>query len=92
MAGEISVEQLCHTCVTGSTREKDMDLDKIMKMLNGRGTVRLWPTAGQALGLSRGTTYRAAESGEIETLTFGHRKYVTTVWLARKLGLDGGGA
>jgi excisionase family DNA binding protein len=33
--------------------------------------MRLWPDAGQALGLSRNATYDAARRGEIPTIRFG---------------------
>jgi hypothetical protein len=50
----------------------------------------LWPTAGQALGLSRQTTYDLADQGEfpIEVLRIGRRRKVRTVELRRYVGLD----
>ena len=43
------------------------------------------PEAGEALGLSRESAYRAAKSGEIHTLQIGRRKVVPLAWLERKL-------
>ena len=42
---------------------------------------------GRFSHLSRGSTYTAAEKGEIETVDFGRLKRVPTAWLRRKLGL-----
>jgi excisionase family DNA binding protein len=33
--------------------------------------IPLWPDAGQALGLSKNTTYEAARAGQIPTVRFG---------------------
>jgi hypothetical protein len=46
-----------------------------------RGTVPLWPAAGQRLGLNRTMTYLAASRGEIRTLRFGRRLVVPVKWL-----------
>jgi hypothetical protein len=51
-------------------------------------TVRLWPTAGQALGLGRSSTFAAAERGEIPAFRIGGRWVVPTAGLRRKLLLD----
>ncbi len=41
-------------------------------MLKGETlAVPLWPETGQALGLSKNTTYEAAKKGEIPTVRFG---------------------
>ena len=37
-----------------------------------RVTMRLWPEAGNRLGLSRGATYAAAQRGEIPTVRVGN--------------------
>jgi hypothetical protein len=49
--------------------------------------VRLWPDAGQALGLTRNQTYDCANRGEIPTVTFGKLKRVPIGWLRRQGGL-----
>lgn len=46
------------------------------------------PTAGLFFGLGRNSSYDAARRGEIETIEFGKRKMVSTVWIRKKLGLD----
>lgn len=56
-------------------------------------TVALWPTAGRALGLSRSSTYAAAQRGEVPgLLRVGGRYLVATAALRRALALDGGHA
>jgi excisionase family DNA binding protein len=47
--------------------------------------MRLWPEAGQALGLSRNATYDAAKRGEIPTIRFGKLIKVPTAALRRML-------
>ena len=63
-------------------------MDDIRQLLNERLTVPLWPTAGKALDLKRGATYRAAAAGEIKTISIGRLKKVPTKWLREKLGLE----
>jgi hypothetical protein len=65
-----------------------MTLDEVRKMLDANATVRLWPDAGRALGLTRGQTYACANSGEIEALAFGRLRRVASPWLRKKLGLE----
>src|SRR5262245_22821812 len=50
-----------------------------------RPTVPLWPTAGQILGIGRGTAYEAAKTGQIKVLEFGRRKVVPTAWLRKQI-------
>jgi hypothetical protein len=66
---------------------KQATLDEIKRELNEKLAVPLWPTAGQALDLRRGATYRAAAEGHIPTLDVGRLKRVSTSWLRQKLGL-----
>jgi excisionase family DNA binding protein len=47
--------------------------------------MRLWPEAGQALGLSRNATYDAARRGEIPTIKFGKLIKVPTAALRKML-------
>jgi excisionase family DNA binding protein len=47
--------------------------------------MRLWPEAGEALGLSRNATYDAARRGEIPTVRFGKLIKVPTAALRRML-------
>jgi len=42
---------------------KDGNIDEIRRALSEKLAVPLWPTAGQALDLRRGATYRAAAEG-----------------------------
>jgi excisionase family DNA binding protein len=51
-------------------------------------TVPVWPTAGRALGLSRGATYDAVKRGEIPAIALGRRRVVPTAALRRMLQLD----
>jgi hypothetical protein len=45
--------------------------------------VPLWPDAGRALGMCRGTTYKKAAMGEIPTLPFSGKKMVSKKVLDR---------
>jgi hypothetical protein len=65
------------------------NINEIKRELSEKLAVPLWPTAGQALDLRRGATYRAAAQGDIPTLDVGRLKRVSTSWLRQKLGLDG---
>jgi len=71
---------------------KQPNMDEIKRALSEKLAVPLWPTAGQALDLRRGATYRAAAEGAIPTLEVGRLKRVSTSWLRQKLGLDEGAA
>ena len=51
--------------------------------------MRVWPDTGQALGLSRQSTYDAVARGEIPVLRIGRRLLVPTAALRRMLALDG---
>jgi hypothetical protein len=52
-------------------------------------TIPLWPDAGQALGLSRPATYRAAARGEIPgAMRIGNNWRVATATLRKALGLE----
>jgi hypothetical protein len=46
--------------------------------------VKLWPTAGQALGLVRSTTYDQARKGRIPTKAYGRVLRVSAAWLAEQ--------
>jgi hypothetical protein len=72
----------------GLSKMKQPNLEEIKRALNEKLAVPLWPTAGQALDLRRGATYRAAAEGSIPTLDVGRLKRVSTSWLRQKLGLD----
>jgi len=66
-----------------------MELKEILEEIRTKPTVPLWPHVGKALGISRGSTYNAAERGEIELIEIGRRKLAITAPLRRKLGLAG---
>ncbi len=63
-------------------------MSDIRKLLDDNVVLPLWPETGRLLHLSRGSTYTAAEKGEIQTVGFGRLKRVPTAWLRRKLGLS----
>jgi hypothetical protein len=48
----------------------------------------LWPDIGRILGISRSSSYRSADSGEIPTCRFGARLVVPVAWLRRTARLD----
>ncbi len=51
-------------------------------------TVKLWPTAADALDLGRTAAYAAVERGEIPVIRLGRRIVVPTAALRRMLQLD----
>jgi len=53
-------------------------------------TVDVYPTAAEALGLSRAATYEGVARGEIPSIRVGRRIRVPTAALRRMLGLDDG--
>ena|SRR5215470_11860873 len=61
-------------------------MDEIRKLLNENAVLPLWPQTGRVLGLRRGATYAAAQSGEIRTVRFGRLLKVPTPWLKAKSG------
>ncbi len=66
-----------------------MPTNNALPMPEDRPTVPVWPTAGRAIGLSRSSTYLAAQRGEIPgLLRIGGRYMVATAALRRALGLD----
>jgi len=66
-------------------------MSDLKKTLGENAVLPLWPETGTLLGLKRGTTYRAAASGEIKTIGIGRLKRVPTEWLKRKLGITESG-
>jgi hypothetical protein len=63
-------------------------MDEIAKLLNENVVLPLWPETGKVLGLRRGATYAAAQSGDIKTIRFGRLLKVPTAWLRHKLDLE----
>lgn len=62
---------------------------KLPEEMQGRATVPLWPDAGQFIGLSRNSTYKAANAGEIPTLRLGRKILVPVAKLLALLGIEG---
>jgi hypothetical protein len=66
-----------------------MTVEELRKLCDENVTVRVWPEAGQALGLKRNKAYEAARSGMIHTIELGgNMRRVPTVWLRKVTGLD----
>ena len=61
-------------------------LDERLKQALAGLTVGV-PVAGQLIGVSRNSSYKAAKNGEIPTIEIG-KELVPTSWLRTKLGLD----
>jgi hypothetical protein len=59
-----------------------------MEKLKTAATVRLWPDAGQLLGIGRTHAYERAITGEICTVRIGRVLRVPTAWLRRVLQID----
>ncbi len=55
-------------------------------------TYRLWPDAGQMLGLGRSATYQAADRGDIPTVRVGNLRLVPKGKLHKMLGIEDGAA
>lgn len=51
-------------------------------------TMRVWPDTGQALGLSKASTYEAVARGDIPSIRIGGRLLVPTAALRRMLSMD----
>jgi hypothetical protein len=66
-------------------------MSEIRKLLDENAVLPLWPETGKLLKLKRGSTYAAAERGDIEVVEIGKLKRVSTAWLKRKLGLSESG-
>jgi hypothetical protein len=65
-----------------------MKLQQALDEIRTKPTVPLWPQVGLVLGLSRGSTYKAAREGQIDVVRFGHRIRAVTGPLRKKLGID----
>lgn len=80
-----------------ANRERKRNMSETKKgatLVGDRGnaplTMRLWPEAGTALGLSRNQTYAAARAGQIAVIKFGKLYRVPTAALHRMLDRAGG--
>ena len=66
-----------------------MTIEELRKLCDENVTVRVWPEAGQALGLKRNKAYEAARAGKIQTIPLGtNMRRVPTTWLRKVTGLD----
>jgi hypothetical protein len=64
-------------------------MEDIRKMLSDNAVLPLWPETGKTiLGMSRSSTYAAAERGDIKTIRFGRLMKVPTAWLREQLGIE----
>ena len=61
---------------------------EIEKAIRERLTVPLWPHAGRALSMGRGSAYAAAAEGKIKTVGVCRNKDVPTAWLRSVLGIE----
>jgi hypothetical protein len=62
---------------------------EIIKAIQTRPTVEVWPYAGPTLGYrSKSAAYDAARRGYIRTIPQGRKMPVPTPWLRQVLGLD----
>jgi hypothetical protein len=63
---------------------------QIIRAIQTRPTVEVWPYAGPTLGYrSKTASYDAARKGFIRTIPQGRKCPVPTPWLRQVLGLDG---
>jgi hypothetical protein len=65
-----------------------MTIKEVRQMLDDHAVVPLWPETGNALNLSRFSTYEGAKRGDIRVIEVGRLKRVPTSWLREKLGLN----
>jgi hypothetical protein len=71
--------------IRAETNRDELERDELERAILERFTVPLWPHTGQALGISRGSTYEGARNGEIPTIAIGNRRPVPTDWLRQVL-------
>ena len=69
------------------TKKPTPDLERIMVDIKTLPTVRLWPHAGKALGLTRKMTYEAGKTGDIAVIRIGRLVRAPTAPLRKQLGL-----
>jgi hypothetical protein len=72
---------------TGATK-RFAELAAILEDIRREPTVRVWPHAGRALGLSRGSAYAAAARGEIDAIRIGRSVRAVSASLRKRLGLE----
>jgi hypothetical protein len=72
---------------TGS-KEPGADLEQILEEIRRKPTVKVWPHAGRALGLGRGSAYAAAARNEIDVIRIGRSVRAVSATLRQRLGLD----
>ena len=65
-----------------------MTATDLKKTLEEELTVPVWPTAGAALGLSRGPTYEAIRRGDIPSIRVGRAIRVPTAALRVMLQIE----
>jgi hypothetical protein len=68
--------------------EAQMELKDILKEIQEKPVVPLWPHVGLALDMSRGATYAAASRNEIEVIRIGRLVKAVTAPLRKRLGLE----
>lgn len=66
-----------------------MDLQEILEDIRTKPVVPLWPHAGMALGLRRGSTYGAAARNEIDVIRIGRSIKAVSASLRKRLVLEG---
>jgi hypothetical protein len=88
LTGDRSTPNWFHVETTRRQRNEVPGMNEIRRLIEDQVAVPLWPDAGTALDLSRGSTYAAAKRGEIKTIRFGRLLKVPTAWLRQKLDLE----
>lgn len=67
-----------------------MDLQTILEEIRTKPVVPVWPHAGMALGLRRGSAYAAAKRNEIDVIRFGRSIKAVSASLRKRLWLEEG--
>jgi hypothetical protein len=65
-----------------------MELKQVMKDIQSKPTVPLWPHVGMALDMCRDSVYAAAKRNEIDVIRVGRSIKAVTASLRKRLGLD----
>jgi hypothetical protein len=77
------------TGTSKGSKKRGANLEEILEDIRRKPTVKLWPHAGQALGIGRGAAYAAAARKEIDVIRIGRSVRAVSASLRKRLGMDG---
>ena len=65
-----------------------MEMKEILRDIRTKPTVPIWPHAGKALGLGRGSAYGAAKRNEIDVIRHGRLVKAVSASLPARLKIE----